>query len=92
MDGEPDKLAGYSSWVLEECRAQGRDDEPLAVTIRIAPDAVEHAAELLEGTGLHLDEQFGDIVQGYITPRDMHRLTDLPEVARVEVAPPARMH
>ncbi|MBL8212043.1 MAG: hypothetical protein JNK87_15105 [Bryobacterales bacterium] len=92
MGDEPEKLAGYSSWVVEECRAQGREDEPLAVTVRMTADAVDHAAAVLENTGLQLEEQFGDIVQGYITPRDMHRLTELPEVARVEVAPPARMH
>lgn len=92
MGGSESKLAGYASWILEERHRQGRDDEPLAVTVRIAPEAVGRARALLESAGLKLDEQVGDICMGHVSPRNIQRLTELEEVSHLEISPPAEMH
>jgi hypothetical protein len=87
-----DKLTGYSAWVLEQRHEEGRDDEPLPVTVRLTPESTYNAATLLESAGLQLDEQFGDICMGHIAPSQVHRLTELSEVRQVEIASQAKLH
>lgn len=80
------KLSANTVAVLDQCKALGRLDRELRVSVIVADYAMPRAGELLRDAGLSVEGHAGDVYRGSITARMLTHLAERPEVKRIEVS------